>query len=425
MNPRRYLSGADWILNGLACAARQAGYPGNHFQIVLELGGSPDTESFRAAVQSYCAGNPVLHGKIRRAWNLAPYWQPCPNAGSVPVEQADLPADSPEQNILDALRDHLTTFSDRRLSFFLIRIGTKKSILAIRFDHRLFDAQGAERFVLEFQTFLADGKAEPFARRPVAGKPAGLRPWKEKFISGQAVNRLRIEQLECSPFQRPVRSDPERRVRFSRITLTREETEELIARAYKEAGYLMLTPFLAAQMLRAVQPVMPLNGYVIPCSVDSGRDDDLFFNHLSFICLSTTGQGVGASDLARSFSRQFYRQVAAGLPAHFENGWKLLRIVPLPILGNLLRGPMRMFMGSFSLAHVGDGLSRLTDWMGCPVTNAFHMPLVPPLPGLGFFSNTCSGRMNLCITSCSRVLSDAEHEQLTDAVRSGLPGRDA
>jgi hypothetical protein len=154
--------------------------------------------------------------------------------------------------------------------------------------------------------------------------------------------------------------------------------------------------------------------------VDTGRGDELFFNYLSFICLSATAEKLAGPELARTLARQFYRQVQSGIPAHFENAWKLLRIVPLPLLGMLLRGPMRMFMGSFSLAHVGDGLSALTDWMRLPVKNAFHMPLVPPSPGLGFFSNTCGGRFNLCITSYSGVLSDTEHDCLASRVKSSF-----
>lgn len=426
MKSRRYLSGADWILNGLAHAAQQTAQTGNPFQIVLELDGSLDDESFRGAVQVYCAGNPVLNGRVRRAWNLAPYWQPRRCKEPIPVDRVDLPPNSSEQDVLNALGEHLIVpLSSPRLSFRLLQPGAEKTFLAIRFDHRLFDAQGAERFVLGFQEFLAGGNVEPFAQRSVSGKPAGLRPWKEKFISGQAVNRLRIEQSECSPFQRPCRREMEPRFCFSQITLTREETEALIVRAYKEAGYLMLTPYLAAQTLQVVHRITSsaepeLKGYVVPCSVDAGRDDELFFNHLSFVCLSSTVEKISAPDLARTLSRQFYRQVQAGLPAHFENAWKLLRIVPLPVLGALLRGPLRTFMGSFSLAHVGDGLSRLNSWMGLPVQNAFHMPLVPPLPGLGFFANTVGGRLNLCITSYSGVLSDAGHEELTAAMRKAL-----
>lgn len=72
------------------------------------------------------------------------------------------------------------------------------------------------------------------------------------------------------------------------------------------------------------------------------------------------------------------------------------------------------------MASVGDGLSTVQSVGGLSVKNAFHMPLVPPAPGLGFFANTFDGKLNFCLTSYSGVLSNNEHTELAELLKREL-----
>jgi len=81
---------------------------------------------------------------------------------------------------------------------------------------------------------------------------------------------------------------------------------------------------------------------------------------------------------------------------------------------------LKSFGGTLSVASVGDGLSSIEMFCGLNVKNAFHMPVVPPAPGLGFFANTFNGRLNFCLTSSSTVLTDTEHHRLAELLEIEL-----
>jgi hypothetical protein len=64
------------------------------------------------------------------------------------------------------------------------------------------------------------------------------------------------------------------------------------------------------------------------------------------------------------------------------------------------------------------GLSDFKAVDGCPVKNAFHTPMIPPAPGLGFFVNSFRGRLNICLTSTGAVLSRFEHNRLLELLQA-------
>jgi len=428
VNRFRYLNGIDWVLTGLHHSIRQTSGLGNWSQLALELDGKLDIEHFRAAVQRYASAFPVLQGRAVRGWQLAPVWKmPVKKKQAlVSVEKQILPDDASFEAITEKLGQCVAVSPGtpgRYIGFNAIYTA-QKTFLAFRFDHRLFDARGAELFIQGLIRYLDDGTAEPPPTFQIPPEKSDLRPWIKKFKSGQQVVRLLHRQQEATPFQLESRiSNPA--FRFTLIPLNEPESVALINRAYDQAGYLMLTPWLAERMTHALNTLLekegrPPGGYVIPCSTDLRADTqkEMFFNHASFIYLCRPA-GEGA-DWPKRFSRQFFEQVQQGMPCHFENAWKLARIIPAPLFGKLLRGPLKSFAGTFSMASVGDGLSAIESVAGLTVRNAFHMPMLPPAPGLGFFANTFGGRLNLCLTSYSGVLSDKEHTELIGLLKREL-----
>jgi len=414
----RYLKGIDWVIHGLDRSIRQTSGLGNWSQIVFELDGQLDFESFRSVAQDYVSSFPVLHGRTVRGWQLAPAWRIPRGIKDVKlsVETHRLPDNAPFEAVVEKLGQCVMALPGtpgHYIAFNILYSG-EKSYLAFRFDHRLFDARGAELFIrglMEMQR--PEYKMEP--------QKAHLRPWIEKFKSGQKILRmLRSQQDIATPFQlQPNGSSTT--LRFSVISLNQDESEILTNRAYKEAGYLMLTPWLAARIATQLDALgCPLGGQLIPCAIDQRKDknSELFFNHVAFIYLARAS-GEGA-ECPKRFSRQFYEQIQQGLPQHFENAWKLARIIPLALYGKLLHGALKKFAGTFNVANVGDGLSSIQSIAGLTINNAFHMPMIPPATGFGFFINTFQGRLNLCLTSASRILSDDEHSELTQLLKRDL-----
>lgn len=418
----RYLNGVDWVITGLDHSLRQTAGLGNWSQLVLELDGEPDFDRFNDVVQRYALAFPVLQGRAMRGWQLAPVWK-IPRRTRpirVPVNKHILPNETPFEVITERLGQCVAVKSGtpgRYIGFNLIYT-TPKTYLAFRFDHRLFDARGAELFVQGLIRFINTG--DPPTHTDVPPQKACLSPWNEKFNSGrQVVRMLHDQKSELAPFNFTPANQEKFAFRFSVMPLNKAQTDQLLDRAYNEAGYLMLTPWLADRMTTALDELKPasglgLKGYMIPCSADLrvGPDPQLFFNHVAFICLSRQAGLSQTGSWAQQFVRQFVEQVKQDMPRHFENAWKLSRIIPAPLFGKLLRKQLNEFAGTFSMASVGEGLSAIEPVAGCPVKNSFHMPMVPPAPGIGFFANTFNGKLNFCLTSSNTVLTDTEHHQL-------------
>ncbi len=410
MNRFHYLSGIDWVIHGLDRSIRQTSGLGNWSQIVFELAGKLDFESFCSSAQRYASAFPVLQGRAVRGWQLAPVWKTPRRIKKikVAVEKHHLPDDASFETVVEQLGQCVTAPPGTPGHYvgFNILYTADKTYLAFRFDHRLFDARGAELFIQGLVEMRDTGYK-------MEAQKSNLRPWVKKFKSGQQVVRmLRRRQDVAAPLQLQSSSSSST-LRFTVVSLNQKSCDALMNRAYEEAGYLMLTPWLAARITDLLNKSgRSPGGQVIPCAIDQRSDTnrEMFFNHVSFIYFA---RAAGEEeDCPKLFSRQFYEQVQRGMPHHFENAWKLARIVPLALYGKLLRRSLRSFAGTFNLANAGDGLSPIQSIAGLAVENAFHMPMVPPAPGLGFFINTFQGRLNLCFTSIRSVLNDAEHTEL-------------
>jgi len=428
----RYLNGIDWVITGLDHSLRQTAGLGNWSQLVFELDGEPDFDRFNQTVQRYTSSFPVLQGRTVRGWQLAPAWKTPRRIKpvTVPVKKYQLPDDASFETITKRLGKCVTTrpgTPGRYIGFNLLYAG-EKTFLAFRFDHRLFDARGAELFLQGLIQYSNAGDIAPPPLVDVCAQKPSLSPWIRKFKSGQQVVRMLLRhQEEAAPFNLTPRMDETPSFRFSVISLNQAESDCLLDRAYEEAGYLMLTPWLADRMSAALEHLKSavgkgLKGCLIPCSVDlrSDAEPQLFFNHAAFVYLHGSKKNDGKEKRAQSFSRQFVGQIKADMPRHFENAWKLARILPAPLYGRLLRKELSRLGGTFSIASVGNGLSGIEPLGDSTVQNVFHMPMVPPTPGLGFFANTFGSQMNFCLTSSSGVLSEEEHAQLVGVLRREL-----
>ena len=75
---------------------------------------------------------------------------------------------------------------------------------------------------------------------------------------------------------------------------------------------------------------------------------------------------------------------------------------------------------SFNCADVGDFPPGLDRCFGRRVVNAYHVPAVPPRPGIGVFFNRCAGRSNLVVAWIDGVVSDNDVTRIVEIVREGM-----
>jgi hypothetical protein len=309
------------------------------------------------------------------------------------------------------------------LDFHLI-ISEKQSALAMRFDHRLFDARGAEAFLNLFQKSLDDFTISGDISFTSSAELTG---WKSKFMAGRNVNRAIIALSKSTVQSLPVRPEPGNVFKYRLLSFTKQETAAIYEKAYREAGYLMESPFFLVVITQAVHELCASrlgsgSSYLIPVTIDlrTGKDplQELFFNHMSYLFYQIpVDHCADLKELITLLKQQMYDQVKSGFPRDLAAASSLTRILPLPLLGKLLHFPMDGKVATFVFSHLGKSSYQSSELLDSPVENIVHMPRVPDSPGIGFFSNLYQDRLNLVISYLDGIITDEELKSLEARIR--------
>jgi hypothetical protein len=423
--PKNYLTGVDWLISTLDYVTRRATGVGNMSQIVLELDRAPNEADLRQRLNQFAAQYPALFGRPGRAANLAPYWKMPSKKNIQPVsinvyreikaltDAVNVPFKTPREHVAF----HLVTDADR-------------NYFAMTFDHRLFDARGAEAFLAMFHKWLKQPDAIP----PVVPleEPAHLNQWRKKFSAGKSVNRKLIELMANTSLRTlPMPKTPGRhRYSFRTIPFDHDQTASIIQTAEKEAGYLMLMPYTLAASVKAFHKIFSKNGqsdghYVIPVSIDvrplKKVQQQIFFNHVSFLFFKISPDIIeDFPALVSTIKQKMYDQIKSHLPANLARAALLMRIVPLPALDYVLRLMFRGEMASFNFSCIKESAYTPSHFIDSKVLNLFHMPRAPVPPGVGIFFNQFNGRINTVISHLEGMLDDESVEMLVDELKSSL-----
>ena len=425
---KHYLTGIDWILHGFDWMNKRATGAGNTFQIVMELDSLPVENEVRDWLDGCIRKFPLLNGRTRRDYNLAPYW-------AVPsqIQRAAFAFDvdhlrGAEEAFPLLERAVNTPFRSERehLAFHLIYAG-ESSQVAVKFDHRLFDAHGAEMFLGMLQQDWEEGGACRWEPPPC--EPAHLSRWRGKFAAGRHVNRALFPLTEQAP-PRALRLDPASTAQgfnFGGILLDEQQSREVIERAEREAGYLMAMPYTMALTVQALHTLfvgrgMETGDYIIPVTMDTrapgGSFEEVFFNHVSLLLFRV--QAREADDLPallKSIKRQMYDQAKEGLARHILDASLLLRIAPLPAVSYVLKLYLKKDLASFCFSFLGDTGHAPTRFMGRKIRRSYHMARVPVPPGLGVFFHHSHGRLGVRLSYARGLLTDRRGKNAP-----GIPG---
>ncbi|MEW6601173.1 MAG: hypothetical protein AB1499_09395, partial [Nitrospirota bacterium] len=319
------------------------------------------------------------------------------------------------------------------LAFHLIKITGQKDCLVMTFDHRLFDARGAESFIGLFQQYLENNSSSGISSGVALTAPAHLSEWTKKFLAGRNVNRRVISMSENPPATLPVPDGKNNKFSFRLIRFDQQETETIYDRAYRTAGYLMETPYFLSVIIQAVDGLFKKRkadegSYLASVSIDmrTGRDikQELFFNHVSYLFFQVRRDTVNdIKGLANNIKLQMYDQVKAGAPRDLMEASHLTRIAPLSFFKKIIDGPLKGKIATFVFSHVGKN-PMAPGLMGAKIEEVFHMPRVPVPPGLGFFSNYFNGRLNLVISYLDGLIRDDEVRDLEKEIRERMLGGD-
>jgi hypothetical protein len=426
---RRYLRGMDWIVGTLDHMSRRQTGGSNDSQIVLELAGPFDDAQFRSAVDDFVRLFPVLGGRPARDWNLAPYWKMPPRERTIPVSVEV--AVTAERDLSAALERSVNTRFAKpteHLAFRVFHAGESSHFLAVHFDHRIFDAEGAEAFLDLLQRWHKGEDCRARLAEIQLAEPAHLSEWQRKFEAGKQLVRLLLSfsktTLRVLPRPSPLRG---RGFRFKVIAFDEAATRAVTERAYREAGFLMFMPYALASAIQVLDATfkarsVPGQDYLVSVSVGLRTPKTagarLFFNHLSFLFFHIPSAMAGdRNQVLAAIRAQMYEQVKAAFPAALDEASMLMRILPHGMLSRILLRPRRGEVASFGFSCVGRGGYTHRDFMGAGVMNLIHMPMVPIPPGVGFVVNQFGPRMNAVLSYVDGLLSDEEAQRIEDGVR--------
>lgn len=430
-----YLNGFDWVMGVIDSIMRRTTGAGNASQVVFMLDTPPDEERFIAALRRFLALFPVLGGSVSRHYTLTPFWK-IPKDGAPPPVVISVTRLAQSGNGA-ALHDVLTGFINtpfagqhEHLAFHLV-YGQGEQCVAMTFDHRLFDARGAESFMNLFQEYLTAGEDAGLAAGVRLTQPLDLREWRQKFLAGQAVNRRIIALSKETIRALPVSlAKSERGFRYRIVSFDQEESTAILDRAYTTAGYLMIMPYLFAHVFRALHQVFLARGiagdaYIVPASTDLRQVKDirqaLFFNHNSMFFFRIKPEDI--ADMARltgSIKEQMYEQVQSRFPQNLMTASSLTRVAPLGLMNRIFHLPLQGKIASFCFSHVSKCSYSSHDLMTSRIVNVFHMPRMPVPPGIGIFFNSFDGRLNASITWLEGTFTAAEVDFIETELRNNL-----
>jgi len=427
-NKKRYLTGIDWFVQVFDYMNKKLTGTGHVFQIIIELDGHIDDEEFVESLRQFVSKFPILSGKTARAFNLAPYWKVSRHSANISLSTGTSCVNS-ETEIFPCIESKATGFLGQENIYLSCHFIFYKntSFISLTLDHRIFDGLGGELFLGAFQEFL-NGKIH-YQCNISFSAPAHLSRWREKFEAGKIVNRAFLKMTGMKPLRViPIRRQNNNKFRFKVITFNQEESKEIINKANKDAGYLLLMPYLLANTIMFMSKIFVNHGaeqgtLIVPVTIDMRQAEkkaqEIFFNHLSFLFFKIKSDEISnLSVLISAIKQQLYNQVKESFPEKFSKMALLMRILPVSLLGKVMRLYMKKQMLSFSFSYLGSSAYTHARLFDRRIKNIFHMPQAPIPPGLGVFFHQFDGKLNATVSYLEGLLTAQDLDIITNSIKA-------
>ncbi len=399
---------------------------GNASQLILELDRSVDEAALRAALAEFARCFPPLCGGVARAKNREPYWEIPPNC--TPQIRFEISPVSPE-NLPSVLEKNINApfLNDREnVAFSLLNLPDGTARLVMKFDHRLFDARGADFFLLLFSRFVSGEVSAQNIREQLAESARRVPPnWKERLICGKHMSCVfRRNVVGAKMVRMPAaRKNEKRPGRFFLYELDAEQSKAYIDCAYRDAGYLMFMPYALATACSIYSAVCKTDrhdgSFVVPSTMDMrGPEVDvrnMFFNYCSmFFFKITQAEEKNRADLLATVKQQFFTQTKELFPQHVESFMAVMRFLPIQLFSTIINSNH----ASFSFGSVGCSLLSGKQLFGAEIKNLTHMPLIPPNVSTGFFVNQFCERINIGVSFREGVLNEADRAAAAEVIKA-------
>lgn len=426
-NPRRfYLNGIDWVVQGIQHKCQSVMGGDYQFLIISHLTGTPNADKLRACLQKLQEMFPLLSGKLRRNYlNLAPYWQAANKV--IPKDILTVIQIDESDNMEQTCQGHLRIFLNTpfkcdmpKLAAMLLSLPDGSSRLALNFDHRLFDAAGGEQLIVILNDLWNGAEVNPSDFIPHEGP--WLNEWRHQFACGRTVNRAFID-IKKQGIPSVLASNPIGSNRYALIHLDEAQFTSLVNRADIEAGPMMLTPYLVATIQEALHHIFSRRGNsnstcICPMTVSlrqGRRSDELFFNRWSIMPMYSSSESSHKKRRKEQVAL-FYTYIKTKLPYCLSKASLLCRPMPLPLIAKFSQKPFSSTAGTATIALLNQMEFDSPSLLGEELKDLYHVPRIPPSPGLGIFMNRRGSKLNVTLSWVDGIINDDELEILSSSI---------
>jgi hypothetical protein len=297
-----------------------------------------------------------------------------------------------------------------------------RSVLVMTWFHPLMDPRGAQN-LLQHLTHVDDhpGDTPWGATVPAFTRLPETRSFAERGrLARRSLEYMRDVTRGPAVTARNGRAGP---VRFRHARFVERDEGARGDRGTRDIGYRLAVVGKAMHALRARHGV-PEAPFLLPIAVDlrpKGEPGPSLGNTLAFHFARFGPSDTGdVPRLAGALRSQMVEAVRLGQIEANEVAMDFLQYRPDWMVRRAVRSISGGDLFSFNCADVGDFPAALARCFGRRVVNAYHIPAVPPRPGLGVFFNRCADLDNLVVAWIDGILSEDDVTQSVEIVREEM-----
>ena len=420
------LRGADLVL-----LARHPLWKGiglsNNTLLAVECDGPIDPERITRSLERFLDVCPWPAARLRRPFPWGKLrWAAGARARLACPPVREIAVGSPE-----ALRRTLARELDARIDprreapiRFLVLDGTPgTSFLVLTWFHPLTDARGGQNLLLHLNHLDQHRDEAPWRDAPPAfvaeRDPRSLVA--RARIAGGSLKYMRTLAPE-PPVSPGTALVPPGRTHFRQESFAVSDPAGGPRTTREISWRLAIAGKAMAELWR--ERKLPDVPFLLPISVDLRPKGDLgatFGNQLAFhFARFRPADTVDVPALARALRQQLADAVRDGQIEANRVAMEFLHYRPLSTMLRVMPWTKGGELFSFNTADLGDWPSSLEECFGRRVLNAYHIPVVPPRPGVGVFFNRCQSRNNLVVSWNEGVVSEEEAARIIEVVRDGM-----
>ena len=428
------LGGADLVLMAAHPLWKGVGLSHNTL-LVAECDGPIAPERIVRALDRFLDACPWPAARLRRPfpwgklhWAAGPRATlPCP-----PVRRADVTTrDQLERALMTELDTRIEPAREAPLRVVVLdgegEHAAARSFVVLTWFHPLMDARGGQNLLAHLNHLDGRDGEPPWGGTPPAFVPDRKpRPLIERGrIAGASLKYLRT-LAPVPPVSPATALVPPGRTRFKQ--------ERFPAGA--EVGPGAAAPHITREISwrlavvgKAMAELWQARGlpdvpFLLPISVDlrpKGAPGPTFGSQLAFhFARFRPSDTRDVPGLARSLRRQLADAIRDGQIEANAVAMEFLQYRPLTGMLRVLPWTAGGELFSFNCADLADWPPDLEHCFGRRVVNAYHVPVVPPRPGIGVFFNRCGTWNNLVVSWIEGTVSEAEVGRIMKTVANGM-----